>query len=117
MWIFTKNGFASVVAHRDDPKTVLVRCRCKADAQYFADKLSVEWFIDDTADYRYRMEAPKSRVGILMAEEVGQIDYDNFKNALPKDEPNSAERHDVYLRVWASMLRLQAPQPTGELWP
>ena len=73
MWIFAQNGFASVVEHRDDPACVLVRCRCADDATFFADRLGVEWFTDDLADYRYRMEAPKADVAQLVGELVPQI--------------------------------------------
>lgn len=107
MWIFSKQGFASVVEHRDDPAYVLVRCRCASDAQFFATRLGVSWFTDDLADYRYRMEAGKSAVAKLAGELVGEIDYDNFKNALPKDDPLRHERHEAYLRVWSVMHGLQ----------
>ena len=31
MWLFTTIGFFSVVAHRDDPRTILIRARVRED--------------------------------------------------------------------------------------
>jgi len=107
MWIFARNGFASVVKHRDKPDTVLVRCRCKEDAEFFADCLNVEWFTDEQADYRYRMEAPQAAVADVLAKLALDIDYDNFKDSLPAEERVAESRHRAYMDTWAAMARFQ----------
>ena len=70
MWLMTKSGFFSVVEHRDDQGTVLIRARCREDLEnlvgvaenvrrqgagaasgFYDDEI----LRDDSADYRWRL--------------------------------------------------------------
>lgn len=86
MWIFTKHGFVSAVQHRDKPDILIVRAR---NGDHLRDVLGM---IDDeaiehtpNADYPYRNEVSGSEFAKLMADMVGEIDYDNFKNAAMRE--------------------------------
>ena len=111
MWLFTKDGFYSVVEHRDDVGCVLVRCRTKADAQAL-----VEWAVtvrnadpdieeDPTADYRWRVKMVRADFAAYARERVMTIDYDtSVKTAIDKGEP---ARHAALMKVWNALYELQ----------
>ena len=40
MWIFAKQGFVSIVEHRQNTRTLLVRARVLEDLQYFREMIS-----------------------------------------------------------------------------
>jgi hypothetical protein len=90
MWIFTTDGFISVVAHRDKPDTVLVRARDRRHLEAMTrgpDGLTtVRYECSDvielpSADYRYRVEMPRDEFRSLVADAAESIEYDNFKGA------------------------------------
>ena len=110
MWVFTTGGFYSAVENRDDPTTVLVRCRDREDAQRLADWLSeddlpIEVQHTPDADYAYRMVVPRLLFGNYLMSAVMDIDYGNFKDAV--SEQLGHDRADLYLDVWVTMLALQ----------
>ncbi len=110
MWVFDIRGFYSVVQNRDDPTTVLVRCRDREDAQRLADWLSEDYLPTEVrhtpdADYAYRMVVPRLAFGSYLMSGVCSLDYTNFKSAV--SEQQSHDRADLYLDVWATMAGLQ----------
>jgi hypothetical protein len=110
MWVFDTRGFYSVVQNRDDPTTVLVRCRDREDAQRLADWLSeddlpIEVHHTPDADYAYRMVVPRLLFGNYLMSAVMDLDYGNFKDRV--HEVQGQARADVYLDVWATLLDLQ----------
>ncbi|MFN8150301.1 MAG: hypothetical protein U0R24_04125 [Solirubrobacterales bacterium] len=51
MWLFTTQGFYSVVAHRDDPETLIVRGRTREDIEALREQiLDIDPFEDGRAD-------------------------------------------------------------------
>src|SRR5436190_2792927 len=55
MWLFTTQGFYSVVAHRRDPDRLLVRARAREDLDALRDQIpELRIFSDPHADYRWR---------------------------------------------------------------
>lgn len=105
MWIFTSRGMLSIVEHRDDPYTVLVRARTHDHLAAFVDKLDI--FTDDSADYKYRAEIPREQLESLMLSLADEVDYPNFKSSiLNKEKRYSAACKDV----WATMSALQYPR-------
>jgi len=105
MWIFTSRGMLSIVEHRDDPYTVLVRARTHDHLAAFIDPLDI--FTDESADYKYRAEIPREQLESLMLSLADEVDYDNFKNSiLTKERKYHAACHEV----WATMQRLQDKQ-------
>ena len=100
MWIFAKDGFLSIVQHSQHKSLLLVRSRFRGDIEELFQGAEVEETLD--ADYRYRAMLPKWSVAESIGRLVGSIDYPNFKGSLADQD-----RHDVYLRVWETMLDAQ----------
>jgi hypothetical protein len=104
MWLFSVEGFVSIVAHRDDPKTVLVRGRSRADVEAVARRLGVKSIVETPqADYPFRVVARRAQIAKLMADLVREIDYPNFKNEVA--ERQGDEREHLYHEVWGVMRR------------
>jgi hypothetical protein len=97
MWIFLRESFLSIVAHRDDPECLLVRARKRGDIQrVFPDAVETH---TPRADYCYRAKVPRAKVAAALAEHAQSINYDNFKAAVPDQT-----RHDAYFTCWSAML-------------
>jgi hypothetical protein len=106
MWVFTTEGFYSVVAHRTRPGYLLVRARAREDLEALKARIpSLEPFEDASADYRWRAEVKASDWQNALAELGGAIDYDNFKNAV--GERQGSDRARVYSGVWSVVRALQ----------
>jgi hypothetical protein len=102
MWVILNNAFFSIVAHRAEPDKLLVRARSEGDIEKYFPRHEVT--TNPTADYRYRAVVSRELVGKVLSEIAMDIDYDNFKNSIPKEE---ARRKGPYLEVWGSLHRLQ----------
>ena len=100
MWIFTRHGFISVVAHREEPNTMLVRARCATHLQAILPGAQVH--CTPHADYRFRATVSKEMFLGRLLGELGDIDYDNFKNTIP-----DSEYHDAAMEVWQVMHKIQ----------
>lgn len=101
MWIFTSNSFLSIVAHKDLPDVRLVRARKAGDIEkVFPD---AEVWTDPNADYHFRALVPKQKVAVVLAAEVLDIEYGNFKSSVP-DEDRLAALHDVWgvMQKWGA---------------
>ncbi len=106
MWLLTTQGFYSVVEHRDDPDRLLVRARSRADIEALREQLpDLEPFSDDKADYRWRAVVTREDWAQALKALAGDIDYDNFKNAV--SDRQSDERVRLYHEVWAILLKIQ----------
>ena len=86
MWIALNNSFLSIVENRKNSSELLVRARVKGDIEKVFPE--AETFEDLKA----------------VAYQVSEINYDNFKNSISKDE---YQRHDAYLKVWGNLRTLQ----------
>jgi hypothetical protein len=93
----------SVVANRLNPEQLLVRARMAGDIERLFPTASV--FEDLEADYRYRAFLPRKKVASVLAQQVQTIEYDNFKNSVPKSDTN---RQAAYLNVWTDLRTLQS---------
>lgn len=98
MWIYTREGFASVVKHRDKANTFLVRSRWREhlEALLPGSKITVM----NQADYKYRCEISGETFGLLMMRAAAGVDYDNFKNAVRDDQ-----YHGTLMSVYNATLR------------
>jgi hypothetical protein len=106
VWVFTTRGFYSVVAHRTRLGYVLVRARTREDLEALAHLLrDVTIEEDEGADYRWRAAIKKSEWQDAVARLAGDIDYDNFKNAVA--ERVGVSRAALYGDVWAVVRGLQ----------
>jgi len=100
MWIFAREGFLSIVQHRDHEELLVVRGRFRGGIEALFPDAEVEE--TPKADYRYRTIVQKGAAARRIAEAVLGIDYENFKGSL-----DDLARHDTYTDVWAVMLRAQ----------
>jgi len=112
MWIFTKDGFFSVVQDRDDETVVLVRARRRADLENILKPEELPG-IQDTpgADYGFRIFMDRKRWTSYAAAAASRIDYSNFKGAIEDDE-----LHDFMMAVWTVARDYQRGQfaPNGD---
>lgn len=110
MWIFTSSGFVSIVQHRDDADTLIVRGRFKGDAARFLGlPLDAEEALQQ-ADYRFRCYAHRDEVASAMLRAAQAVRYPNFKDSI-----REAWRKSVAMRVWSVMFGAQQDRLHGAL--
>jgi hypothetical protein len=116
MWIFTIDGFFSVVndnyCGHDE---VMVRARCKDDLKRMlqrlhgkqCDRLKLDDGILDIkhADYRFRTKLLKRDWMYYVSIMAMEIDYSTVKDNLCPD--HYKERGDAMYECWGGMLRFQ----------
>lgn len=99
MWLFSKNGFFSIVEHKDDHNLLLVRSRVKGD-------IDGCWPVKEKeglgSDYRFRAPIRRSDVADRISQIVQDINYPDFKASV-EDE----RRLSWYFQVWDVMARMQ----------
>lgn len=122
MWLVTREGFLSVVEHRDNPNHLLVRGRTRDDLfdlqQWFQDRGAIAMAQDDTlyaieedptADYRWRMKVGRVDFAAYLNQTTMDLHYTtNVKGTLDKGDHF---RHDVLMDCWFALHRLQTRQP------
>ncbi len=100
MWIASKNGFFSIVQHRDDQEQVLVRARVKKDlAEIFPEARILH---TPGGDYHWRVFSSKKEMGEILLRQMEELDYPNFKGKIAKT-PNQADKLDAYHHIWSIM--------------
>lgn len=112
MWIFTTDGFYSVVHDRYcSPGEVVIRARVRRDLE------AIRHFFDDPeilefhqADYRFRMIVDKGCFEDYLLEKAIGLDYNNFKNEVATVDGDPARLRALH-EVWAAMHRLQERAP------
>ena len=102
MWVFTTQGFLSVVQHNSMPDHFQIKSRVR-------DPLSALWpdheiEVIDWADYRYRITIHKEEALPVLIGVIQSIDYTGFKGACH----GSPRYHDVLVWVWRIMHEYQA---------
>jgi hypothetical protein len=100
MWLFTSDGFVSIVADKDDTRgdRLLVRARDKMHiTNVFPD---AEVFSKQPSDYQWRAWVSREDVADAMMRQVQGLDYTNFKDSIIDDR-----YHDACLDVWGAMYR------------
>lgn len=110
MWLQSRVGFFSIVSKPGDAKLhrLTVRARVESDLvtlreQYLPELGTVH--CSSGNDYRYRAQAPKEAVGQALARMAMDIDYNNFKQVVARDQ--GAQRAHIYGRVWGELYQLQ----------
>src|SRR5450830_1957142 len=112
MWIITTRGFLSVVQNVDAKaphEALLVRGRVREDLDHFADFVAQRG--DRPAvtatprfDYGYRLTTSREMFASYLTEQVGALNYPNFKNEVAAtNEP----RAHVYMGVWTALHKLR----------
>jgi hypothetical protein len=106
MWLFTTQGFYSVVAHRRDADKLIVRGRAREDLEALRDQIPEHRvFSDSNADFRWRAVVTRAEWVAAVAQLADQIDYDNFKSAVGARQ--GPEREGLYHGIWAALRALR----------
>jgi hypothetical protein len=110
MWLVTTFGFYSIVRKPwdRDRQTLTVRARAREDLVTLREKYLPtlgDIAEDESADYRFRAQAPGDDVAKAFAEAVRDIDYDNFKTAITERMGWARER--IYHDAWRAFLAIQ----------
>lgn len=100
MWVFTLDGFFSIVKDQLRPGRLLVRGRIKGQIERAFPRARV--LETPTNDYPYRASLTEDQVDRYMSKQVNRIRYGNFKAAL-----RDATYHNACLDVWLAMRRAQ----------
>ena len=101
MWIFTRNGFLSVVQHKSKQGYFQVKSREIDPLELLWPEHTVE--IIDWADYRFRITMKKEDFLPIILEQVEDINYTSFKNECWKNH----DYHDALVKVWMTMYQFQ----------
>jgi len=81
MWIFTPNGFLSIVEHSRISGLLVIRSRFVGHLEKIFGK-GIKVWKDVGTDYEYRIVMPKKKASKVIANLVIGIDYENFKETL-----------------------------------
>ena len=112
MWLFTVEGFLSVVQHRDDHDKVVVRARNHTALEGISKSLDIKIQSTPTADYPYRVVITRKQMANLAAAFVNEIDYDNFKNAAHSLGDKQYDR--ALMQVWSAMYESSPDDARGQ---
>ena len=108
MWLFTTQGFYSVVEDRDDPRWLLVRARTREDLAALGSQVEgLQIFESADADYRWRARLLREEWLAAVAQLAHAVDYPNFKEAVA--ERQGSRRASIYSKVWLVLRRLGRP--------
>ena len=103
MWIVLNKSFLSIVKNRNNENQLLVRARVNGDIEkVFSD---ADVFEDKDADYKYRSYIDREVVANAIGKELLNINYDNFKNSVSKDD---GIRGNAYMNVWMALNQMQS---------
>lgn len=115
MWIASTTGFLSAVKAKDDTTDLFVRARVKGDldaliAYAEADTgTAPEVIAYEVSDYPWRVRVSAATFAGFIAQQVVEIDYHNFKDAVAKVQ--GKPRAQVYSGVWSTLLGLERLDP------
>ena len=109
MWLFTTQGFISVVAHTGKPDTLLVRARDEGSLLSLQGVTGATLTHTPFADYPYRIEVLREAYAAWVLEEVSRLTYSNYKSHMCSARP---ELGDALHEVWAAMNAIETPRVT-----
>jgi hypothetical protein len=108
MWIVSREGFISVVQHKDDPSKFRVRARrlehlLSTFAQFTS--LDVIDFGPNASDYRYHLDVDREVLAAEMLSMLNDIDYESHaKEAMAGDDQ---DMHWALMGCWRELHKLQ----------
>ena len=111
MWLFTKQGFYSIVRKGDGRWHI--RARARKDLENLNRLAGTDHAIhrSDGADYRWRLVVPGAEAQALIAQLAADIDYPNFKEAVAQT-PGQEDKLGILHEIWSLMDRYQSGQET-----
>jgi hypothetical protein len=105
MWIQLNNAMFSIVEHHTFPDLLQVRARFKGDIEAVFGVSNGVVMETPESDYMYRIFVPREVVSSVIANEINNINYTNFKNSVEEDW-----RHDLYTKIWTAGFNEQEKQ-------
>lgn len=108
MWIASKHGFISIVAHRENPELYIFRAREKDDLSSLFDAHRIQ--ATPEADYAYRVFVPQTQALAVMEALMKGVDYPNFKSSIAQN-PSQNHKLDAYHKIWGIMYQFQTQDP------
>jgi hypothetical protein len=99
MYLFTRDGILSIVAHDSKPGMLMVRAPTRIDLAHFWPNGQIARTAK--ADYRFRLVLPCEVVAARISEAIAAIDYPKVKPAVAED------RRLAYFDAWSIMMNLQ----------
>ena len=114
MWIFTEQGYFSVVQDRSDTGRLLVRTRLRGDLERLRAKEPRLGPTREDAgtDYRFRADIPREAFAELLARLAMELAYGNFKGRV--EEVDGPGRETLYMKVWTTMYAAQESERQDE---
>jgi len=121
MWLYTRQGFYSVVEHFKKPDTLVVRARLREDIKRFnlfckrvaRLKKVKRYKRTPKADYRYRVEISREDFMTVMTMLIWDLTYHNFKGEVH----GNRDRDNAYMECWSAMYGLQLRVEGAVDWP
>lgn len=121
MWIAMNNGFVSITQPR--ASAVPARLKLIDPLQVRARKArhltalfpGAEIFENVGTDYQFRVFVERTAIAERIAQVIGGLNYDNFKNSVREDA-----LHDAYSNIWGTMMRYASggfDRPRGRYTP
>ena len=121
MWLFTSEGFVSVVAHTEKPDTLLVRGRDEDSLLSLVGATGATLRQTPSNDYPYRIEVLREAFSAWLADQVFNLDYTNYKAHMWSQRPEFGDAlHDVWVamhQVTPNRVTDAARQRAKELYP
>ena len=109
MWIFTSEGFFSVIhTEGNRPKEVTVRSRCRDDLERMLTYAQLGTNIIQTSldrDYPYRVVIPRIEWTRYLSSVVQRLVYPNFHESLSEIDE---QRFNCYSEIWWRLVEWEA---------
>lgn len=106
MWLFTSNGFLSIV-HKDcSEDELMVRARRKQDIESMFPKAKIVKSVGN--DYLFRAVVKRSEVAGALVDYIVDLEYPNFKDSIPYSDKSYK---NACSGVWHVMSKIQSVAP------
>ena len=100
MWLFTSEGFVSVVAHSEKPDTLLVRARDERSLLSLVEATGATLRHSNTSDYPFRIEDSRGAYSAWVADQIAELAYTNYKAHMWSERPEFGDAlHDVWVAM------------------
>ncbi len=110
MWIFTKQGFFSIVKKKylDQPKPFQVRARSLQDLENLIKEAQLDEEVIETpyADYFFRIIADDKDLEKILTVLQQDLKYENFKDMVGRQK-DQRDKLEAYHKVWNVMYNYQ----------
>jgi hypothetical protein len=105
MWIFTETGFVSAVKKPSDHGKYAIRARDEESLAGLIAVTGADLITTTNSDYKYRVILDQDQFLAWLLEQVGNIEYSNFKNRVAKTR--GYKYTEALNDVWFAMLETQ----------